>query len=89
MKGNSCGEQVRQRASLNFDCVDQRSAVGSRPRTTRGDYTASQIFFFFRVLENTEELKIQQKNLAFKICRAEQMYTTKRMSGAQNDMKIT
>ena len=47
MKGGSCGEQVRQRASLNFDCVDQRSAVGSRPRTTRGDYTASQIFFFF------------------------------------------
>jgi hypothetical protein len=27
MKGGSCGEQVRQRASLNFDCVDQRSAV--------------------------------------------------------------
>ncbi len=44
MKGGFCGEQVRQRASLNFDCVDQRSAVGSRPRTTRNDHTAAQIF---------------------------------------------
>jgi hypothetical protein len=47
MKRGSCGEQVRRRASLNFDYVDQRSAVGSRPRTTRSDYTALQIYSFF------------------------------------------
>ena len=33
-------------ASLSFACGDQRSCVGSSPRTTRGDYTASQIFLF-------------------------------------------
>ena len=39
----TAANKVCQRASLNFDCVDQRSAVGAR--TTRCDYTASQIFF--------------------------------------------
>ena len=31
-------------ASLCFACGDQRSCVGSSPRTTWGDYTVSQIF---------------------------------------------
>jgi hypothetical protein len=33
---------------LSFDCVDQRSGVGSRPSTTRCDFNASHNFFFLK-----------------------------------------
>jgi hypothetical protein len=37
-------------ASLNFDCVNQRFDVGSRPAKCRCHYNASHVFLFLRVL---------------------------------------